>query len=46
MQLEAGSNNEAEYATLFKGLLVAHNLKIRKMIRGDSLLVEKQILGS
>ena len=45
--LEASINNEAEYATLMEGLFAILNFKIQKlMIKGDSLLVVKQVLGS
>ena len=45
--LEASTNNEAEYAALMEGLFVILNFKIQKlMIKGDSLLVVNQVLGS
>ena len=45
--LEASTNNEAEYAASMEGLFVVLNFKILKlMIKGDSLLVVKQILES
>ena len=45
--LEASTNYEAEYAALMEGLFVVLNFKIQKlMIKGGSLLVVKQVLGS
>ena len=45
--LEDNTNNEAEYTALMEGLFAVLNLKIQKlMIKGDSLLVVKQVLGS
>ena len=45
--VEASMNNEAEYAALMEGMFAVLNLKIHKlMIKGDSLLVVKQVLGS
>ena len=41
MQLEVGSNNEAEYTALFEGLQAAHNLKMSKVIKGDSLPIHQ-----
>ena len=47
VKVEASTNNEAEYAALMEGLFAVLNLKIQKlMIKGDSLLVVKQVLGS
>ncbi|MCO5548625.1 hypothetical protein L7F22_002085 [Adiantum nelumboides] len=45
-KLDAHSNNEAEYATLEAGLHIClkHGVK-RLCIRGDALLVVKQVLG-
>ena len=45
-KVDAHSNNEAEYCTLEAGLHIClkHSVK-RLCIRGDSLLVVKQILG-
>ena len=47
VKVEANTNNEAKYATLMEGVFAILNLKIQKlMIKGDSLLVVKQVLGS
>ena len=44
--LEASTNNEAEYAAIMEGLFAVLNFKIQKLIiKGDSLLVVKQVLG-
>ncbi|RYA37613.1 ribonuclease HI family protein [Enterobacter cloacae complex sp. GF14B] len=46
LKLTAQSNNEAEYATLEKGLNLCLELGIRRVrVRGDALLVVKQVLG-
>lgn len=45
-KLDAHSNNEAEYATLEEGLHVYLRHGVRRLcIRGDALLVVKQVLG-
>ena len=45
--VEASTNNEAGYAALIEGLFAVLNLKFLKlMIKGDSLLVVKQVLES
>ena len=46
-KVDAHSNNEAEYLTLEAGLHVCLNLGVRRLcIRGDALLVVKQVLGA
>ena len=47
VKVEASTNNETEYVALIEGLFDVLNLKIQElMIKGDSLLVVKQVLGS
>ena len=44
--MAAHSNNEAEYSTLEAGLHICLKHGVRRLsIRGDSLLVVKQVLG-
>ncbi|MCO5584163.1 hypothetical protein L7F22_038086 [Adiantum nelumboides] len=46
LKLTAQSNNEAEYATLEKGLQLCLELGIQRVkVKGDALLVVKQVLG-
>ncbi|MCO5561428.1 hypothetical protein L7F22_015049 [Adiantum nelumboides] len=46
LNLIAQSNNEAEYATLEKGLQLCLELGIQRVkVKGDALLVVKQVLG-
>ena len=46
VQIVAHSNNEAEYATLEIGLQICLKLGIQRLrIRGDALLIVKQVLG-
>ncbi|MCO5548812.1 hypothetical protein L7F22_002274 [Adiantum nelumboides] len=46
LKLTAQSNNEAEYATLEKGLQLCLELGIQHVkVKGDALLVVKQVLG-
>ena len=45
-KVDAHSNNEAEYATLEAGLHICIKYGVRRLcIRGDALLVVKQVLG-
>ena len=46
IQLRVGSNNEAKYSALYKGLRTCISLGIKRLvIKGDALLIVTQILG-
>ena len=46
VHLASRSNNEAKYAALCEGLHAALKLRIQRlMIKGDSMLIVKQVLG-